>query len=153
MTEHTTQHGSFTIERVYQVAPAKVFAAFADPDAKAAWFAGPPGKWTPLRRQFDFRVGGKEHASGQMLDGPATYFDAIYLDIVPDVRIIYAYDMHLDDKHISCSLATIELKPQGSGTRLIFTEQAAFLDGYDDAGSREQGTKGLLDQLGAALAK
>jgi hypothetical protein len=49
------------------------------------------------------------------------------------------------------SLATIELKPAGKGTKLVITEQGVFLDGYDDAGSRERGTKGLLDQLEAAL--
>ena len=71
---------------------------------------------------------------------------------MPDQRIIYAYDMHLDDKRISVSLATVELKPVGSsGTRLVFTEQAVFLDGYDDAESRERGTRGLLDKLEMAL--
>jgi hypothetical protein len=35
--------------------------------------------------------------------------------------------------------------------RLVFTEQAVFLDGYDDAGSREHGTNWLLDKLGDAL--
>jgi hypothetical protein len=49
------------------------------------------------------------------------------------------------------SLATFELKAAGTGTRLILTEQGAFLDGYDDAGSRERGTAGLLDALGASL--
>jgi hypothetical protein len=39
----------------------------------------------------------------------------------------------------------------GAGTRLVFTEQAVFLDGYDDAGSREHGTNWLLDKLGEAL--
>jgi hypothetical protein len=61
--------------------------------------------------------------------------------------------MHLDDRHISISLATVELKPAGKGTRLIFTEQAIMLDGYSDpdARERERGTRGLLDQLGASL--
>jgi hypothetical protein len=49
------------------------------------------------------------------------------------------------------SLATIELAPAGAGTRFTITEQGAFLDGYDDAGSREHGTGLLLDRLGAAL--
>jgi uncharacterized protein YndB with AHSA1/START domain len=71
---------------------------------------------------------------------------------LPDQRIVYANDMHLDDKRISVSLATVEFKPVGSaGTRLIFTEQAVFLDGYDDAESRERGTRGLLDKLEMAL--
>jgi hypothetical protein len=33
----------------------------------------------------------------------------------------------------------------------MVTEQGAFLDGYDDAGAREQGTGLLLDALGASL--
>jgi hypothetical protein len=31
------------------------------------------------------------------------------------------------------------------------SEQGAFLDGYDDAGSRERGTNFLLDAVGASL--
>jgi hypothetical protein len=33
----------------------------------------------------------------------------------------------------------------------VMTEQGAFLDGYDDAGSREHGSKFLLDALGKSL--
>jgi len=65
--------------------------------------------------------------------------------------VIYSYEMHLDDRKISVSLATLELKPAGIGTRLVMTEQGAFLDGYDDAGSRERGTNHLLDALGKSL--
>jgi len=51
------------------------------------------------------------------------------------------------------SLATIELKPSGTGTRLIFTEQGVFLDGYDNSADREHGTVGLLDNLDTALRR
>ena len=37
------------------------------------------------------------------------------------------------------------------GTHLVMTEPGAYLDGYDDAGSRERGTQHLLDALGASL--
>jgi hypothetical protein len=61
--------------------------------------------------------------------------------------------MHLNDKKISVSLATMQLKAvSGGNTVLKVTEQGAFLDGYDDAGSREHGTGHLLDVLGASLA-
>ncbi len=100
---------------------------------------------------MDFRVGGREHNSGGRKGGPIHSFNAIYQDIVENQRIIYAYDMHIDDRRISVSLATIELKPEGSGTRLTFTEQGAFLDGYDDPGDRERGTRLLLDALGKSL--
>jgi uncharacterized protein YndB with AHSA1/START domain len=79
-------------------------------------------------------------------------FDAVYHDVVENERLVYSYVMHLDDKKISVSLATMELVPEGTGTRLSVTEQGAFLDGYDDAGSREHGTGLLLDALGASLA-
>ena len=61
-----------------------------------------------------------------------------------DRRIVYSYSMHIDEKKISVSLATIEFEPSDKGTKLILTEQGAFLDGYDDAGSRERGTGALL---------
>jgi hypothetical protein len=64
----------------------------------------------------------------------------------------YSYAMELDGTRISVSLATISLTPDAAGTRLSLTEQGVYLDGYDDAGSREHGTGLLLDQLGASLA-
>ena len=72
--------------------------------------------------------------------------------MVPNERIVYAYEMSLDDRKISVSLATIELAPTQTGTRLVLTEQGAFLDGNDD-GSRERGTNYLLDQLGESLRR
>ena len=49
--------------------------------------------------------------------------------------------------------ATVDLKPAGKGTNLTFTEQGAFLDGFDDAAGRERGTVELLDALGAELKR
>jgi hypothetical protein len=48
----------------------------------------------------------------------------------------YSYSMSLDQTLISVSLATVELKAEAAGTRLVVTEQGAWLDGYDD-GERE----------------
>jgi uncharacterized protein YndB with AHSA1/START domain len=70
---------------------------------------------------------------------------------VANERLVYSYVMHMDDKKISVSLATMQLKQSGGKTTLSVTEQGAFLDGYDDVGSREHGTGLLLDQLGASL--
>ncbi|MGE5088227.1 MAG: SRPBCC family protein [Candidatus Levyibacteriota bacterium] len=145
-----SQHGSFTLERVYDATSARVFAAWASAEAKARWFAG-PDEWAAAGREFDFRVGGREYVKGRWKGGTTSTFDARYFDIVPDRRIVYAYDMYVDDAKISVSLTTVEITPEGRGTRLRFTEQAVFLDGYDDAGSRERGTGALLDNLGRAL--
>ena len=151
MTERNVQHGSFTIERKFDAPPALVYSAFATEKGKQAWFSGPSDQWTLEDRAFDFRVGGRETLSGKWKTGRVTRFDAQYHDIVPDQRIIYSYTMHVDDRKISVSLATIEFKPAGAGTSLVLNEQGAFLDGYDDAGSRERGTIGLIEKLEAAL--
>ncbi|WP_211251745.1 SRPBCC family protein [Andreprevotia chitinilytica] len=140
-------HGTFCIERTYAASPAQVFRAFVDPASKAKWFAG-GGGYTLLAREMDVRPGGREHVQGRWSSGVVSTFDAVYYDVVPDERIVYAYEMHLDERKISVSLATFELRPAGSGTRLVMTEHGAFLDGYDDAGSREQGSNALLDALG-----
>ena len=99
---------------------------------------------------FDFRVGGREYLVTGPAGGTRHVFNAHYFDIVTDQRIVYAYDMHVDDRRISVSLTTIEFFAAGSGTRLVFTEQGAFLDGYDDIAGREEGTRiglGNLDRL------
>ena len=149
-TKRSVAHGNFTMTRTWPHSPARVFQAFADQEAKDAWFGG-GSDWTKLTREFDFRVGGREHAAGRWKTGMVSSFDGIYHDIIQNERIIYSYTMHLDDRKISVSLASIELKPDGKGTKLVLTEYGQYLDGYDDAGSREHGTNALMDALGKSL--
>lgn len=145
-------HGMFSLERRYPASPARVWRALTDVEAKQKWFGGAPGSWQLLERRMDVRVGGSERLKGRWDGGLVTCFDAVYFDVVPQQRLVYTYEMHLDDRKISVSLATIELMAETAGTRLKVTEQGAFLDGYDDAGSREHGTGLLLDALGASLS-
>jgi hypothetical protein len=56
-----------------------------------------------------------------------------YLDVVPDQRTIMAGTMFASELPISCSLATVEFLEHGRATRMIYTEQAAFLDGWEYA--------------------
>lgn len=58
----------------------------------------------------------------------------------------------IDGQHLSTSLTTIALEPEGDGTRLTYTEQGVHYDGLDAVEGREEGSAGLLDQLGAYLA-
>jgi len=144
-------HGSFHLERSYDAPVARVWRALTDETAKQKWFAGPPGRWELLERQMDVRVSGRERLRGRWEGGVVSTFDAIYQDVIPNERLVYSYMMHLDERKISVSLATVQLKAEDGKTTLMLTEQGAFLDGYDDAGSREQGSGHLLDALGASL--
>jgi len=150
MSQRSAQHATFVIERTFAAPPALVFQCFADPNMKARWFSGPPD-WEKGPREFDFRVGGRETSSGGPKDGPKHRFECLYQDIVPNERIVYSYDMHLDDRRISVSLTTIEFRKDGKRTALKFTEQGVFLDGYDDAGGREHGSRWLIDKLGEVV--
>jgi uncharacterized protein YndB with AHSA1/START domain len=151
MSNRSVEHATFTVERTYDAAPSRVFAAWAEREAKARWFKGTDE--APDEYELDFRVGGREINRGAGPDGQQYTYEARYADIVPDERIVYSYDMYRDETRISVLLATIELEPDGRGTKLTFTEQGAFLDGEDKPVYREQGTGGLLDALGAELER
>jgi uncharacterized protein YndB with AHSA1/START domain len=140
MNERSVQHATFVIERTYDASPVRVFAAWADPIAKAWWFPKPD--------EFDFRVGGREVHRGAIYT-----YDARYQNIVPEQRIVYTSTLDRDETRISVSVTTVEFKPAGAGTQLIFTEQVAFLDGEDTPKYRERGTKDNLDNLDAALRR
>lgn len=149
MTTRNATHAIFVIEREYAHSPAKVFAAYADPAKKSKWFGGPP-EWHSTHA-LDFRVGGKEISAGGPAGGVPHKMSGEYWDIVDNERIVMAYEMHLGETRISVSLGTTEFKPSAAGTTLTYTEQGAYLDGYDDAGQREHGTRELLGQLEAFL--
>jgi uncharacterized protein YndB with AHSA1/START domain len=151
MTTRSVLHDTFCLERRYEASPARVFQAFADPAAKRQWFTG-PSDWTQHESSFDFREGGGEVSVSGPDGGPLISFRTTYLDIVADERIVYTYEMAMDGKRISVSVATIELRPEAGGTRLIVTEQGAYLDGLDAPKFRIEGTEGLLDALGTFLA-
>jgi uncharacterized protein YndB with AHSA1/START domain len=149
MSERSTVHSTFVIERTYPASRERVFAAWSDQAAKARWF-GPSEKHAESY-SLDFREGGSEHLSVPAPDGAVYSFDAVYADIVPGQRIVHTYDMHRDDTRISVSVATIEFAAIGKTTRLTLTEQGVFLDGLDAPAEREHGTNELLDALDSHL--
>ena len=152
MSERFVTHATFTVERHYPVPPGRVFRAWSDPKAKARWFANPDAEVTTVPHELDFRIGGRERLAGGRAEGPTYSFEAIYYDIVPDERLVYAYEMYAADRRISVSLGTMELHAEGNGTRLVYTEHGAFLDGLDRVENREHGTRELFDALGEFLA-
>ena len=63
MTDRCIVHSTFSLERVYEASTGRVFAAWADPVAKAGWFS-PNGP-----HELDFRAGGREVNRGHNQDG------------------------------------------------------------------------------------
>jgi uncharacterized protein YndB with AHSA1/START domain len=142
---------SFRIERRFSCTPAQAFSAFADPELKRQWFAN-VGDFADAHWEMDFRVGGHEINSGGSPGRGHHEFRSTFHDIVENERIVFAYDLLLDHQLASVSLTSIEFRPEGDGTLLVFSERGLFLDGLDDPAGREHGTGKLLDVLERFLA-
>lgn len=151
-TERSQTHATFVIERTYPVAVAQVWHALSDGDARDQWFGGGDA-FDTRHKSHDFRVGGQTVEDGQWHGGPRSRFESTYTDIVDQRRIVFTYDMWVDDRHLSTSLTTIAVQPEGDATLLTYTEQAVHFDGLDSVEGREEGTRGILDNLGSFLVR
>ena len=154
MTTTSPTAGAFTINRHFNHGPEKVFAAFSNPATKAMWFTGPKGG-DSLERVIDVTTGGSEILKFRHPSGMITHFAARYHAVEKNQRIVYSYDLMIDGKHHSTSLAVVELVPAAKGTDMTFTEFVAWHDGTELAkglASREQGTSWQFDKVAEVLA-
>ena len=126
-----------------------MFAAWAEPEAKARWFGGGPTE-TPSSSSTSGSAGGSSAAAPRQT-ATAYTFEARYQDIVPDERIVYTYDM--------LPRRTADLRLAGDGGvharrrrhPADLTEQGAFLDGLDTPAPARAGLAGLLESLAVEL--
>lgn len=147
MTINTVIHDTFAIERTYPASPQRVFAAWSEPSAKARWFSPSATEHT-----LDFRVGGRErNGGGGPIDGPQLAFESTFHDIIENERIVFTSTLLADDQIVTISLTTVELQPADGGTRMVLTQQGAFLDGHEQPEWRQAGTNSQLDALATEL--
>ncbi len=142
-------HTDFVIEREFAAAPEAVFRAWADPEAKRRWSDCHAEHTTDYR--LDFRPFGHESHRVAHPDGRVQQIEKVFFDIVPARRIVFGYDIRVDDRRLSVSLVTVEFFASRRGTRMVYTEQLAYLDGHEDRAQRLQGTQESLDRLARAL--
>ena len=145
-------HATFFVERVYDATPARTFHAFTDPVARMRWFFKTDSWAIHAHSGGELAIGAQE-SSRFSPPGASVLItnDSIYLDVVENERLIFAYAMTLGGAPLSSSLATVEFRPEGKGTRLVFTEQGAYLDG--NVAGREEGTRALMETLAEELAR
>jgi uncharacterized protein YndB with AHSA1/START domain len=151
ITDRSQVHATFAIERDLDAPLDRVWHALSDNDARDQWFGGGP-TFDIQEKAHDFRVGGRAVEDGQWHGGPRSRFESTYTDIVDRQRIVFTYDMWVDDQHLSTSLTTIAIEAEGDRTSLTYTEQGVHFDGLDSAEGREEGTRGILDQLNTYLS-
>jgi uncharacterized protein YndB with AHSA1/START domain len=145
MIERTVRHATVTLERTFRAPPARVFAAWANADERRLWDC--PGEgWVVAEHQQEFRPGGRERTRFGPPGDPRYRSEGTFLDIDRDARIISAGTMHDRDATITATMCTVEIYPEGGGTRLFFTDQSAFF-GAETEADRRQGWGEILDHL------
>jgi uncharacterized protein YndB with AHSA1/START domain len=144
-------HGSFSVARDINAAPARVWDAYANADLRSAWRRLPG----PGVLELDFRVGGWERLTGSStatgrVESIASH--ALFLDIVAGERIVSAHEVLLDGVRRWVSLISITFEPVQDGTRVTHTEQYTFLVWADDGAHDQAHLRGSIQLSFNALA-
>lgn len=134
------------ITRHLSASPARVFQAWTDPARMMQWFA-PEGMATPLA-ESDLRVGGRYRVLMREADGVEHDVSGEYTEIVPDRRLVFTWSWRNSPEIVS--LVTVELEPDGKGTRLTLRhERLADVESRD---SHHAGWSTALNKLGALVS-
>jgi uncharacterized protein YndB with AHSA1/START domain len=145
MSTATAAKPSLTLKRRYKAAPAKIFAAWTDPQKLARWF-GPHGI-TSVEAETDPRIGGRYRIVAQA-PGGTHEVSGIYREIVPNEKLVFTWAWKTTPERES--IVTVLLKPDGEGTLLTLIHEQLF---DDDARDRHQhGWTGSLEKLEAFLS-
>lgn len=142
-------HDTLVLERAYPASPARVFAAWRDPEARLRW-AVPKGQ-ALVFDAADFRVGGRD-LSRCGDPGDLRYrLETLYEAIETDRRLVLTERCRDGETLLSVALITVEIEPHASGSRLTLTNQIVALDGGGMIAGSRHGWNAALDNLGEDL--
>lgn len=141
MSAATTVKPSLTLKRRLNAPPAKVFAAWTDPEKMKRWMG--PGQIAPVSTEIDAGVGGRYRIVMRSPDGETHDVSGVYREVIPDQKLVFTWAWKSTPERES--LVTVLIKPDGDGTLLTITHEQ-FFDA--DARDRHQsGWNGALDKL------
>jgi uncharacterized protein YndB with AHSA1/START domain len=141
MATATAAKPSLTIKRRLKAPPAKVYAAWTDPEKVKGWMG--PGEVKAKSAVSDLRVGGSYRWIMVAPSGEEHDVGGVYREIVPNEKLVFTWAWKSTPERES--LVTVLLKPDGDGTLLTLTHEQFF---DDDARDRHQyGWNGALDKM------
>ncbi|WP_375487505.1 SRPBCC family protein [uncultured Mycobacterium sp.] len=139
-------HSTFTLERRYPASVERVFAAWANPEARRRWMA------QGAEHFQNFVVGGLETVKGFDGQGRRLTYEARYAEIATNQRILTTSTLHTGDRLSTVSVTSVEFRAEDAGTLLVLTEHGMYLPGQEQPAWREHGTAQQLDTLAAEFA-
>ncbi len=135
---------SLTLRRRLKASPAKVFAAWTDPEKIMRWMS--PAEFKTPEAQSDARVGGRYRVVMLSPDGEKNAVSGVYREVVANEKLVFtwAWDAAPGDQAYE-SLVTVQFKPDAGGTLLTLTHEQLFDE--DSRDGHEKGWNGALDKL------
>jgi uncharacterized protein YndB with AHSA1/START domain len=147
MSEISTKHDTVVVQRVFEASARQVFAAWTDPDSLSRWYVPGDETWAAKILAHEPRVGGVKRIRFGPREGAQYTEECHYEDIVPERRLCFSMTISHDDRRITTSMVTVELREIGARTETKVTDQMVILDGGDTAPDRERGWGETLDKL------
>jgi uncharacterized protein YndB with AHSA1/START domain len=145
-------HDTIVFERLYDASPARVFEAFANPEARLRW-GTPSGSSGLVYDEVDFRVGGLDISRCGPKGNLICRNETLYRDIVLEHRIVSTETVSEGCNRLSVSLITVEFEASRNGTRLTFIDQIAALGGSGMIDGSRKGYGAAFENLRAEFAR
>jgi uncharacterized protein YndB with AHSA1/START domain len=139
---------SLTLKRRLNAAPAKVYAAWTNPEKIAQWFGPSQVKAGTVEAELDVRIGGRYRISFSTVEGEYNQVGGIYREVVPNQRLVFSWAWHSTPERES--QVTVSLQPDGAGTLLTFHHEQLFDQAARDGHGR--GWSESFDKLENYLA-
>ena len=137
---------SLTLKRRLKAPPAKVFAAWTDPEKVKRWIG--PGEIKVIVAEGDAHVGGRYHWLMRSPEGNEHDVSGVYREIVANEKLVFTWAWKSAPEQQT--LVTVLLKPDGDGTLLtLIHENFADEDARD---SHQGGWSSSLDKLEKLVA-
>lgn len=134
------------MERTYRASPARVFAAWSNPEARKEW-GRPSPEVIIVYDRADFRVGGVDDSRCGTPDDLRFRAVVRYMEIEQDRRIIFAEHVTESGAARAAALITVDLEAVDAATKLTLTLQISSIDGPEMLQGYRQGWEPSLDNL------
>ncbi len=133
---------SLTIQRRLNAPPAKVYAAWTDPQKVKRWW-GPKQSEEAVHVEADVRVGGRFRFVMRGPRGERHDVGGVYREVVPDEKLVFTWAWHTTPERES--LVTVALESDGDGTVLRLIHEQFFDEAARDG--HLEGWESALDRL------
>lgn len=149
MTDPKVNHATIVVERRLKASPERVFQAWTT--ERGEWEV-PNDDWVLAEHRDDVRVDGEQYSRFGPRGDERLEARGRYLVVERNRLLILAGVMHDKGAPMTATQTTIELLPDGRGTRMILTDQSAFF-GWESPDDRRSGWEITARRLEAHLAR